>query len=127
MSPRLAKAALAAVDDQVVDLSYPLTQDVRVQILTADGPDALKVYRHSTATCSRRPSRSCSRAQCGIGPVIEEPPGFYYDFVVERPFVPEDLEKIEAEMRRWRRPTRSSSRCGRATRRSRSSAGAASR
>jgi len=102
VSPRLAKAALAArVDDQVVDLSYPLTQDARVQILTADGPDALKVYRHSTAhLLAAAVTKLFPGTQCGIGPVIEEPPGFYYDFVVERPFVPEDLEKIEAEMRR---------------------------
>ena len=102
VSPRLAKAALAArVDDQVVDLSYPLTQDAQVQILTADGADALKVYRHSTAhLLAAAVTKLFPGTQCGIGPVIEEPPGFYYDFVVERPFVPEDLEKIEAEMRR---------------------------
>jgi threonyl-tRNA synthetase len=102
VSPRLAKAALAArVDDQVVDLSYPLTQDARVQILTGDGPDALKVYRHSTAhLLAAAVTKLFPGTQCGIGPVIEDPPGFYYDFVVERPFVPEDLEKIEAEMRR---------------------------
>ena len=50
VSPRLAKAALVAkVDDELVDLSFPLTRDARVQILTAEGADALHVYRHSTA------------------------------------------------------------------------------
>ena len=50
VSPRLAKAALVArVDDQLVDLSFPLHADARVQILTADSADALHVYRHSTA------------------------------------------------------------------------------
>ena len=102
VSPRLAKAALVArVNDQLVDLSFPLTQDARVQILTADGPDALHVYRHSTAhLLAAAVTKLFPGTQCGIGPAREELSGFYYDFVVERPFVPEDLEKIEAEMRR---------------------------
>ena len=53
VSPRLAKAALAARGRRLVDLSYPLTHDAQVQILTADGADALKVYRHR-----RAPARS---------------------------------------------------------------------
>ncbi len=102
ISPRLAKAALVAkVDDQLVDLSFPLTTDARVQILTADGPDALHVYRHSTAhLLAAAVTRLFPGTQCGIGPAREELAGFYYDFVVKTPFVPEDLEKIEAEMRR---------------------------
>jgi threonyl-tRNA synthetase len=100
VSPRLAKAALVAkVDDHLVDLSYPLTRDARVQILTADSPEALHVYRHSTAhLLAAAVTRLYPGTQCGIGPALED--GFYYDFVVEKPFVPEDLEKIEAEMRR---------------------------
>ena len=102
VSPRLAKAALVAkVDGEVVDLTYPLTQNSSVQILTADGPEALHVYRHSTAhLLAAAVTRLFPGTQCGIGPAREELSGFYYDFVVERPFVPEDLEKIEAEMRR---------------------------
>jgi threonyl-tRNA synthetase len=50
ISPRLAKAALAAVvDDRLVDLSHPLTADAQVRIVTADSPEALPLYRHSTA------------------------------------------------------------------------------
>ena len=50
ISPRLAKAALAAVvDDRLVDLTFPLRTDANVQIVTADAPDALPLYRHSTA------------------------------------------------------------------------------
>ena len=102
VSPRLAKAALVAtVDGQLVDLSHRLTRDATVQVLTADAPAALAVYRHSTAhLLAAAVTKLFPGTQCGIGPVIEEPPGFFYDFVVERPFVPEDLEKIEAEMRR---------------------------
>ncbi|MBA2353857.1 MAG: TGS domain-containing protein, partial [Acidobacteria bacterium] len=100
VSPRLAKAALVGVvDDRLVDLSYPITADARVRILTADSPEALPVYRHSTAhLLAAAVTRLYPGTQCGIGPALED--GFYYDFVVEKPFVPEDLEKIEVEMRR---------------------------
>ena len=102
VSPRLAKAALVAkVDDQLVDSSYPLTQDARVQILTADGPEALHVYRHSTAhLLAAAVTKLFPGTQCGIGPALEEPPASTTTSWSRSPFVPEDLEKIEAEMRR---------------------------
>ena len=100
ISPRLAKAALAAViDGRPVDLSYPLDQDAQVRVVTADAPEALMLYRHSTAhLLAAAVTRLFPDAQCGIGPATDE--GFFYDFVVSRPFVPEDLEAIEGEMRR---------------------------
>jgi threonyl-tRNA synthetase len=50
ISPRLADAALAAfVDDKLVDLTFPLTADARVRIVTNKSPEALELYRHSTA------------------------------------------------------------------------------
>jgi threonyl-tRNA synthetase len=99
ISPRLAKAALAAaVGERLVDLTHPLEEDASVRIITKDGPDALALYRHSTAHLLAAAVTSLfPGAQCGIGPAIED--GFYYDFVVDRPFVPEDLEAIEAKMR----------------------------
>ena len=99
ISPRLAKAALAAaVDDRLVDLSYPIYQDARVRVITADSPDALHVYRHSTAhLLAAAVTNLFPGAQCGIGPATDE--GFFYDFVVDRPFVPEDLEAIEKKMK----------------------------
>ena len=99
ISPRLADAALAAkVDEQLVDLTYPLTRDARVQIVTNKSPEALHLYRHSTAhLMAAAVTTLFPGAQCGIGPAIDE--GFFYDFVVDRPFVPEDLERIEAKMR----------------------------
>ena len=99
ISPRLAKAALAAaVGDRVVDLTHPLDEDASVRIITKDGPEALQLYRHSTAHLLAAAVTSLfPEAQCGIGPPIED--GFFYDFVVDRPFVPEDLEAIEAKMR----------------------------
>ena len=100
ISPRLAKAALAAVvDDRLVDLTYPL-HDGRARA-HRHRPTAPRRWR-STATprrtCWRRRSRSLfPGTQCGIGPATDE--GFFYDFVVERPFVPEDLEAIEKKMK----------------------------
>jgi threonyl-tRNA synthetase len=99
ISPRLAKAALAAtVDDRLVDLTYPIQQDARVRIVTQDSPEALPLYRHSTAhLLAAAVTHLFPGTQCGIGPATDE--GFFYDFVVSRPFVPEDLEAIEKKMR----------------------------
>ncbi len=99
ISPRLASAALAAfVDDRMVDLAYPLTADARVRILTEGTPEALMLYRHSTAhLLAAAVTALFPGAQCGIGPATDE--GFFYDFIVERPFVADDLEAIETKMR----------------------------
>jgi threonyl-tRNA synthetase len=99
ISPRLADAALAAfVDDKMVDLTYPLTRDATVRIITNKSPEALELYRHSTAhLLAAAVTALFPKVQCGIGPPIDD--GFYYDFIVERPFVPEDLEAIEAKMK----------------------------
>jgi threonyl-tRNA synthetase len=99
ISPRLAKAALAgAVDGRLVDLSYPLQTDSSVRIITADAPEALHVYRHSAAhLLAAAVTNLFPDVQCGIGPATDE--GFFYDFVVPKPFVPEDLEAIEKTMK----------------------------
>ncbi len=99
ISPRLADAALAAfVDDKMVDLTFPLTADARVRIVTNKSPEALELYRHSTAhLLAAAVTALFPGTQCGIGPPIDD--GFFYDFVVERPFVPEDLAAIEAKMK----------------------------
>lgn len=99
ISPRLAKAAVAAVvDDHLVDLTYPLSQDAAVRIVTPDSPEALGLFRHSTAhLLAAAVTNLFPGAQCGIGPATDE--GFFYDFVVPRAFVPEDLEVIERKMR----------------------------
>ncbi len=98
ISPRLAEAALAAwVDGRMVDLDHPLTADASVRIVTTKSPEALELYRHSTAhLMAAAVTALFPNVQCGIGPAIED--GFFYDFVVERPFVPEDLEAIEKKM-----------------------------
>jgi threonyl-tRNA synthetase len=99
ISPGLAKAALAGVvDGQLVDLAYPLDRDASVRIVTDRSPEALALNRHSTAHLLAAAVTSLfPRVQCGIGPATDE--GFFYDFVVERPFVPEDLERIEQKMK----------------------------
>ena len=99
ISPNLARAALAAlVDGKLVDLTYPLQQDVSVRIVTDKSPEALALYRHSTAhLLAAAVTHLFPGAQCGIGPATDE--GFFYDFIVQRPFVPEDLEAIEQKMK----------------------------
>ena len=98
ISPRLADAAIVAkVDGNLYDLKRPLDADVKVEILTPKDPDALYVYRHSTAhLCAAAVLELFPETKLGIGPPIEN--GFYYDFDRPAPFTPEDLEKIEAKM-----------------------------
>jgi threonyl-tRNA synthetase len=99
ISPNLAKAAFAGVvDGRLVDLSYALDKDAAVRIVTDRSPEALPIYRHSTAHLLAAAVTSLfPGAQCGIGPATEE--GFFYDFIVSRPFVPEDLDAIEQKMK----------------------------
>ena len=94
----LAKATLAGkVDDKLVDAGYTIDRDASLQIVTDKSPEALEILRHSTAhLMGQAVQRLFPGAQATIGPVIEN--GFYYDFAYERPFTPEDLPKIEAEM-----------------------------
>src|SRR5437773_7453454 len=99
ISPRLAQAALAGVvDGKLVDLSFPLNADASVRIVTDKSPEALMLYRHSTAhLLAAAVTNLFPSVQCGIGPPTDE--GFFYDFVVPRTFVPEDLEAIEKKMK----------------------------
>ncbi len=98
ISPSLAKIALAGrVDGQLVDLSFQLETDCSLVIITEKDPEALEIIRHSTAHLLAQAVKLLyPTAQVTIGPVIED--GFYYDFAFERPFLPEDLERIEAKM-----------------------------
>ena len=98
ISPRLAKSALAgSVNGRLVDLAFPLTEDAAVRVVTPDSPEAMALYRHSTAhLMAAAVTTLFPGTQCGIGPATDE--GFFYDFVVDRPFVPEDLEAIEKQM-----------------------------
>ena len=99
ISPRLANDAIVArVDGELFDLTRPLEDDAKVEILTPKNPEALQVYRHSTAhLLAAAVLELFPETKLGIGPPTET--GFYYDFQRERKFTPEDLEKIEARMR----------------------------
>src|SRR5262245_49920025 len=99
ISPNLARAALAAIlDGKLVDLSYPLQHDASVRLVTDRSPEALPLYRHSTAhLLAAAVTNLFPGTQCGIGPATDE--GFFCDFIVSRPFVPEDLDAIEQKMK----------------------------
>ncbi len=99
ISPRLGREALAAkVDGHLADLGLPLKQDATVEILTFDDEEGREVYRHSTAhVMAQAVQKLFPDVQLAIGPAIAN--GYYYDFDTREPFVPEDLAKIEKEMK----------------------------
>jgi threonyl-tRNA synthetase len=98
IGPGLAKAAVAAVlDGETVDLMTPIEHDASLRILTEKDAEALTVLRHSTAHVLATAVRALRPgAGIGFGPAIDD--GFYYDFDVEAPFTPEDLESFERKM-----------------------------
>lgn len=85
----------AKVNGTVVDLSRPLSEDATVEPLRFDSAEGRDVYRHSsTHIMAQAVKELFPTAQLTIGPALED--SFFYDFAFERPFAPEDLEKIEA-------------------------------
>ena len=100
IGPRLARDAWAGkLGGKIVDLVLPIEADGSLEIITAKSPDAVPIYRHSTAHLTAQAvKRLFPDVQIGIGPPIEN--GYYYDFNPARPFTPEDLTAIEAEMRK---------------------------
>ena len=98
ISPRLADdAVVARVNGEFYDLTRPFESDASVQILTSKNPEALTVYRHSTAHLLAAAVLDLfPETQLGIGPPTDT--GFYYDFQRDAKFTPEDLERIEARM-----------------------------
>jgi threonyl-tRNA synthetase len=96
--PHASQALAAKVQGKVVDLSLPLTADCEIEPVSPSAPAGLDVLRHSSAhLMAQAVKRRFPKVQITIGPVIEN--GFYYDFKHERAFTPEDLERIEAEMK----------------------------
>jgi threonyl-tRNA synthetase len=100
IGPGLAKAAIAGeVDGQLVDVDYRIREDGALRIITTRDEDGVEIIRHSTAhLMAQAVKRLYPETQVTIGPTVEH--GFYYDFARDEPFHPEDLEKIEAEMKR---------------------------
>jgi threonyl-tRNA synthetase len=84
----------AKVDGAVVDLSCPLTESSTLELLRFDSVEGREVYRHSsTHLMAQAVKELFPSAQLTIGPALED--SFYYDFAFERPFTPEDLQRIE--------------------------------
>ena len=98
ISPRLADAALAAKSNgDLLDLTRPLEADTDLRILTEKDPEALEVYRHSSAhLLAAAVLELFPETKLGHGPATES--GFFYDFHRETAFTPDDLEKIEKKM-----------------------------
>src|SRR6476646_9959266 len=98
ISPRLADAALAArTNGNLIDVAKPLESDTDLQLLTDKNPEALEIYRHSSAhLLAAAVLELFPETKLGHGPATEN--GFFYDFYRETPFTPEDLEKIEKKM-----------------------------
>ena len=96
----LYKSACAArVDDVVCDLRTPLTEDCKLEILTFDEQDGKKAYWHTTShILAQAVGRLFPGTKFAIGPAIDS--GFYYDFDLPAPISPEDLPKIEEEMKK---------------------------
>jgi threonyl-tRNA synthetase len=98
--PKSAEGAVAAkVNGELIDLFRPLEESTSLSPVTFGDPEGAEIYRHSAShILAQAVKRLWPEAQYSIGPAIED--GFYYDFDREEPFTPEELETIEAEMRR---------------------------
>jgi len=98
ISDKLAKRAVTAkLNGELVDLTKKLVNDCKVEIITFDSDKGKEIYWHSTSHIMASAVKMLfPNAGLAIGPAIKE--GFYYDFDVDEPFVPEDLERIEEEM-----------------------------
>ncbi len=98
ISPRLADAALVAkVNGKLVDLNRPIEEDAEVRILTEKDPEALEVFRHSSAhLLATAVTELFPETKLGHGPPTES--GFFYDFYRPTPFSADDLQRIEQRM-----------------------------
>src|SRR6202051_4972536 len=98
ISPRLADAALAAkTNGNLIDLTRPLDSDTDLRILPDRDPEALEVYRHSSAhLLAAAVLELFPETKLGHGPPTDT--GVFYDFYRPTPFTPEDLQKIEKRM-----------------------------
>ena len=100
ISAQLAAAALVAkigTNGDLIDLTRPLEGDTALRILTEKDPEALEVYRHSSAhLMAAAVLELFPETKLGHGPATQD--GFFYDFYREKPFTPEDLERIEKQM-----------------------------
>jgi len=96
-----SEAAMYAAEDaaasRLVDLSTPLKEDTKLELIRENDPDALKVVRHSAAhVLATAVLELFPETKLGHGPATEN--GFFYDFYREKPFTPEDIAAIEKKM-----------------------------
>ncbi|MBQ6266526.1 MAG: threonine--tRNA ligase [Clostridia bacterium] len=92
-------ACVCRIDGVVQDLRTPLTADCALEILTAEDPEGLRALRHTAShVLAQAVKRLYPQTKLAIGPAIDS--GFYYDFDTDVAFTPEELEKIEAEMKK---------------------------
>ncbi len=92
-------ACCCKINGEVKDLRTVMDGDCALEILTFDDEDGKKAFNHTAShIMAQAVKRLYPEAKLTIGPAIHD--GFYYDFDVETPFSPEDLEKIEAEMKK---------------------------
>jgi threonyl-tRNA synthetase len=100
ISPGLKKKAIAGkVNGHLLDLRTPIMEDGSLEIITPDREEALEILRHSTAhLMAQAIKRLYKNVKLGVGPVIEG--GFYYDVDLEESLTPDDLPKIEKEMKK---------------------------
>lgn len=99
ISSSLKKKAVAGkVNGELIDLKESIEEDASIEIITLDSDEGLEIYRHSSAhLLAHAVSRLYPDTKFGIGPVIQD--GFYYDLDLEKKFAPDDLSKIEKEMK----------------------------
>ncbi|AUZ27414.1 threonine--tRNA ligase [Bacillus cabrialesii] len=100
ISPGLKKKSLAGkLNGKEIDLKTPINEDGTVEIITEGSEEGLQIMRHSTAhLLAQAIKRIYKDVKFGVGPVIEN--GFYYDVEMEEAITPEDLPKIEKEMKK---------------------------
>ncbi|MBT8354412.1 MAG: threonine--tRNA ligase [Desulfofustis sp.] len=99
MSGKQRKQTIAVyANDKAVDLDVELAEDTVIVPIKKDSPEALEILRHSTSHIMAQAVRELfgEEVKIAIGPAIEN--GFYYDFLRDTPFSPEDFEKIEQKM-----------------------------
>jgi len=122
VDPKLAKRALAAkIDGRLVDLSAVAPEGAEVEAVTPESPEALEIYRHSTAHLLAAAVLDLfPGTKLGVGPALTADPnyGFYYDFLPSRPFTPDTSTRSRrrcassssatssTSASRWRRPKR---------------------
>ncbi|RKY87607.1 threonine--tRNA ligase [candidate division KSB1 bacterium] len=91
------KSVAAKFNDKMIDLTEPLYEDGKLELVTYDTPEGMEVYWHSTSHLMANAIKNLfPEAKIAIGPPIEK--GFYYDIDYKDSFTPEDLKKIEEEM-----------------------------